>query len=157
MKELLNYLNTHSIKGPCACANSAPTHPHSTAPHEQSGPTKVDLVFFTVACNPDDPPDAATLRNLIVANAANSDLPLDLLDGAEHDFFYISKWLGDQVAALLLMGLGTLLGLWTLRTPKNLAPNRQMPRQLEISLAESGYLTIQASTSESTSHQLSGT
>lgn len=79
----------------------------------------VDLVFFKVANDPNNPADAETLRTLIKEHRGEFN-DVDLFDGNKHNYMEVGGWIGDQGLALQLMGLGAILGLWKLITPMSL-------------------------------------
>jgi hypothetical protein len=113
MEHLIDYIMKHSISGPCRCSDC--NGPIATEPSLL--PHSANLVFFDVALNRDDPPNAEVLRKLIQDNYYGINCDLDPLDGAFHDYFRVGAWIGDQGLALRLMGMGALLNLWTLMTP----------------------------------------
>jgi hypothetical protein len=110
MTKLTDFILRHTKRGECQC-----------------GKHTADLVFFKVAMI--NNPDAQTLVSLI---------PTELLDGKEHSYIEIGGILGDQGIALQLMGLGTLLGIWELVTPRKLG----FSEDIVMKLAGIGYVTV---------------
>jgi hypothetical protein len=109
------------------------------AEKEANEPTvkSADMIFFKVCAVKE--PKADELRELIKNH--KSDYPIDLFDGREHSYIEIGGFVGDQGVALLLMGLGSILGLWKLRTPRMLPG---IPEDLVQAMAGIGYVIIQA-------------
>lgn len=99
-----------------------------------------DMIFFRVRAK--NSPSADKLRELIKAHQGDHN-QVNLFDGVEHNYMELGGWIGDQGLALTLMGLGCLLGLWQLLTPRTmLGPFLQdaMVKQM----AGAGFLSIQA-------------
>ena len=65
---------------------------------------------------------------------------VDVFDGQEHGYMELGGWIGDQGLAMMLMGLGAVLGLWRLTTPKMLG----LPNDLVMLMAGAGMITIQS-------------
>lgn len=118
MTALRNYVLSHAVK--CTPAEGA------------------DVVFFAVKELADA--TAAGLREVVTAHRSNGDVP-DLFDGREHSYIEIGAWLDDQGLALVLMGLGARLGLWTLLTPRNMLTADASEAQ-KLELAGQGLVTI---------------
>ena len=110
------------------------------AEKEAKDPTvkSADMIFFKVVAVKD--PKADELRELI-KNHQSEYGPIDLFDGKEHSYIEIGGFIGDQGAALLLMALGSILGLWKLMTPRMLPG---IPEDMVQSMAGIGYITIQS-------------
>jgi len=129
MEKLQQYVIEHTIRGACQCGQCI----DKTTDEQPKGHT-ADLVFFQVA-NKDG--DAVELRKLI--DAANGEFnDVNLFDGQEHGYMEIGGWIGDQGLAMQLMGLGSILGLWQLLTPKIFGMDGDMAMQL----AGMGMITI---------------
>lgn len=98
-----------------------------------------DVAFFSVGANAEV--NAEQLREMLDQHV----LPvgLNLFDGQEHGYIEIGAIIGDQGMALRLMGLGSVLGLWQLLTPKSVLgmDNRSDQGQ---QMAGMGMLTIVA-------------
>jgi hypothetical protein len=109
-------------------------------PREASGPAAVDVVHFKVVGASDA--DAETLRTL-VANHVGEFAGVNVFDGDEHDYIELGAWLGSQRHALMLIGLGTQLGLWTLLSPKTML-GEHVDGELEQQLAGQGLISLQA-------------
>ena len=113
LADLATYVRDHAERGTCRCGKCC-DHPGGD---DQPTGHSADLVFFLVAAR--DGADADSLRRLVAAAAGPGAFgSLDPLDGREHGYIEVGGWIGDQGAALMLMGLGTVLGLWTLMTPE---------------------------------------
>lgn len=107
----------------------------------QSGqPADADVIFFGVKKGPN-----ATAEGLRAAMAAHSGefCNCNPLDGQEHSYLELGGWVGDQGSALILMGLGTALGLWRLLTPKTVLGD-DAPADLVQEMAGAGYVSVQA-------------
>lgn len=141
MSTLSEFVLKHSIRGSCQCRYCAGKQ---EAVKISNGHT-ADLVFFEVAATGN--PDADELRRLVDENG----LPgYDLFDGHEHSFIEIGGYIEDQGVGLRLMGLGTLLGLWKLLTPKNVMGDT-IDKEMCMKMAETGLVTIQAEKTNATS------
>lgn len=126
---LYDYVSAHTIRGACTCGKccDAPADPEG---HQPDGHT-ADLVFFKVAAKGADKEEFVSL--------ARRDYP-HWFDGKEHSYLEIGGDVGDQGAALMTMGLGSLLGAWKLMTPRMLP----IPEDLQMQMAGMGMVTIQA-------------
>ena len=131
--ELIKYIDSHVERGDCQCGKCIDA---SVNPKQPNGHT-ADLVFFKVKTKSN--PDKEVLKKLISEHAGSFN-SCDLLDGKEHSYIEIGGWIGDQGEALMLMGLGELVGLWKLLTPNLFG---ELPRDLVMQMAESGLVTIQ--------------
>ena len=96
----------------------------------------IDMVFFRVSVAGE--PDAETLRELVRGCRVGYFANVDPWDGQEHSYLELGGWIGDQGLALSLMGLGHLLGLWKVMTPRML----DLPDDLVLRMAESGMVLI---------------
>ena len=96
----------------------------------------VDMVFFKVSAK--NNPEETKLRQLIEDNIKGEVVDLDPWDGKEHSYLEVGGWIGDQGLALTLMGLGSILGLWKLMTPKMLP----LPDELVMQMAGKGMISI---------------
>ena len=137
MPELQEYVVSHVVRGDCTCGKCVDAKKHPVQP---SGHT-ANLVFFKVVA--DNNPDAAKLKELIKASVAGSHCNVDVFDGAEHNYMELGGWIGDQGVALMLMGLGDLLGLWKLLTPVNML-RLEADDPLCQQMAGMGMITIKA-------------
>lgn len=54
----------------------------------------------------------------------------------------IGGFVGDQGLAMMLMGLGSILGLWKLLTPRTVL-GADIPEELAQQMAGSGLLSVQ--------------
>lgn len=134
MSALMDYVINHTERGACLCGQciDAPPDPEN---HQPQGHT-VDLFFFEVAKR--NNPSADTLRQLIKEHKGEF-INVDPLDGNEHNYIELGAWIGDQGLAIELMGLGELLGLWRVFTPKKLP---FLPQELQQQMARSGMVTM---------------
>lgn len=132
MDELRQYIFNHVARSACRCGKCVTNGPESLPGHT------CDMVFFQVSAV--DDPDPAELERLIRANVRGNHCDVDLFDGNEHGYQELGGWIGDQGLALVLMGLGDLLGLWKCLTPLNMLPG--IDKELAMQMAGAGYLTI---------------
>lgn len=135
MFALQQYVASHAERGTCRCGkcDDCPTKDKQPSGHT------IDLCFFEVSARHD--PDAKTLRAMVASLRGGVFCQLDLLDGKEHSYIEVGGWIGDQGTALMLMGLGAILGLWRVIQPK-MMPG--IPSDLVMRMAGMGYITIQA-------------
>ncbi len=103
--KLWQYVREHTNRGECKCGRCIDA---ALDPKQPYGHT-ADLVFFEVSKTEDA--DVDTFANLVEAEFPH------WLDGNEHSYMQMGGEIGDQGMALQTMGLGALLGLWTLITP----------------------------------------
>jgi len=140
MQALVDYIVDHSIRGACNCGQCVPPAktviPIPPIPAAHSA----NLVFFPVALNQDSPPSMEALVKLIQNNYHGINDSLNPLDGAFHSFFEIGSWIGDQALALRLIGMGTLLNIWTLLTPYSEFPD--IDDEEALRLATNGFIII---------------
>ncbi len=132
MEELQHYVANHTARSACRCGQCVTNGPGSLPGHT------FDMVFFEVSTF--DGPDVAELERLVRANVKGCHCDVDLLDGKEHNFMEVGGWIGDQGLALMLMGLGHLVGLWKCLTPANMLPD--IDKGMAMQLAGSGMITI---------------
>jgi hypothetical protein len=139
MDNLRQYVSENAYCGACMCGRciDAPENPEQ---HQPEGHT-VDMIFFKVAANPKA--DKEVLRELVQKNPKGSHCDIDLFDGKEHSYMEIGGWIGDQGLALMLMGLGSILGLWELMTPVTML-RLKSDDPLTKQMAEMGMVSIQA-------------
>jgi hypothetical protein len=144
LKDVIEYVTAHADRGPCRCGRcSGPPDPEDKQP---AGHT-VNLVFFEVSAK--DNPDAETFRQLVIENKEGAYTDVDLFDGREHNYIELGGWIGDQGLAMMLMGLGTNLGLWKLLSPYTIL-GEDTPVALAMQAAGQGLLAIQAEQKEAT-------
>jgi len=131
MNELIDYVQAHAIRGTCTCGECI-DHPGTAS--QPTGHT-ADLVFFKVANNGGI---ADELRQLVASVNDGAFCSVDVFDGKEHGYMELGGWIGDQGLAMMLMGLGAVLGIWVLLTPKTLGLSDDMALQM----AGMGMVTI---------------
>jgi len=119
---LIDYVRKHTLIG-------------TGTPSE--GTVFADMMFLKVIA--DGAPNKEELIELIKANKGEF-CELDLLNGEEHSYINIGAWIGDQQDALLLMGLGSLLGMFELLTPEKLMPF--LPQDLKNQMAGMGMVSV---------------
>lgn len=94
-----------------------------------------DMIFFKVCLK--STPDSETLRQLFI----NNDFLNNMVDGQEHNYIEVGAWVGDQGIGLMLMGAGSLLKLWDLRTPRTMLPPG-LSDDLVMQMAGQGMVAI---------------
>lgn len=133
LRELAEYVKSHAVRGTCCCGQCA-DHPGTD---EQPKGHTADLVFFQVANRGGN---ADELRALVEAVKDGEFCSVDVFDGNDHGYMELGAWIGDQGLAMMLMGLGSVLGIWKLITPKMLG----VPEAMAMQLAQGGMVLIQA-------------
>lgn len=129
---IADYVLSHTERGECRCGKcvdrgDAPDPPGHTA----------DVFFFPVASSGD--PSADTFRALTASHGGEF-ASVDPFDGKEHSYIELGGWIGDQGLALRYMGLGALLGVFQLLTPKMLPISAELQQQM----AGMGMVSIQS-------------
>lgn len=139
MNALHDFIRDHAVWGPCCCGRciDAPANPNNCQP---TGHT-ADLVFFKVAAKPGT--DAAELVRLVSEHKKGIYGDAEIFDGVEHNYLELGSWIGDQGIALRLMGLGAVLGIWKLLTPRIVFGNL-ITEELVQNMARQGWVSIQA-------------
>lgn len=130
----------YTIRGKCQCGRCLP---HTDELPENIKHT-VNNGFFDVALNPEiDNPNADMVKQLCTNHKPSFGPNIDLFDGEEHSYIEIGGWLGDQGLALMLMGLGAILGMWELLTPDTILGDT-ISQALKQQMAGMGMVTIKA-------------
>lgn len=139
MKALRDYVMMYAERGACKCGRccDAPPNPEQ---HQPTGHT-ADVIFFEVSARPGA--DAETLRALLRENFRGEYGDVNVFDGSDHSYMELGGWIGDQGLALMLMGLGAVLGVWKLLTPKTLLGN-SAPKDIVQGLAGQGFVLVRA-------------
>lgn len=130
---LAQYIQHNFERGPCTCGKCIDVE-------EKDQPTghTANVIFFKVRAK--NSANAETLRGLIT-NHDGIYADVDLFDGEEHGYIELGGWLGDQGLALMLIGGGSLLGLWDLLTPRTVFGSA-LPEESIKDLAGRGYVTL---------------
>ncbi|MEO8299948.1 MAG: hypothetical protein ABI574_19320 [Burkholderiales bacterium] len=119
--KLIDYLRSNAIR--CAAADA-----------------DADVIFFGVRKGPEANADA--LKAAMKGHKGEF-CDVDPLDGREHSYLELGGWVGDQGAALELIGLGAALGAWKLRTPKTMLGDLCPPEMVQ-QMAGMGMVSMQA-------------
>ena len=130
MNGLVDYVSTKAIRGACKCGRCIDASPHPET--QQPNGHTVNLTFFEVASRGGD---KAELLALVRAEHP------ELLDGAEHNYLEVGGKLGDQGLALMLIGLGHVLGAWKALSPHTMLPDGD--DDLKIQMAGMGMVSLQ--------------
>lgn len=134
MSDLVSYIENHVERGSCQCGKCFPEESKQPDGHT------ADVAFFKVKAL--NEPKAEELKSLIASHPGVF-TDANLLDGQEHNYQEIGGWIGDQGLALMLMGLGELVGLWKLLTPRSMLGN-EIPDDLVQQMAGAGFVAIQS-------------
>jgi hypothetical protein len=67
----------------------------------------------------------------------------DPLDGEEHNYLELGGWIGDQGLALQYMGLGVLLGVFKLLSPRTMLGDL-ITEEMGREMVGTGMLSIQS-------------
>ncbi len=150
MQELIEYIKKHVERGACTCGRcmDAPAKPETKQPVGHTA----DLIFFKVKAV--NEPNAEEFKRLVMAHALQGSFGggLNLFDDHEHSYIEIGGWIGDQGYALMLMGLGALLGAWDLFTPRVLIPELADDDPLMRTMVGQGFIIIQSKTKGGEQH-----
>jgi hypothetical protein len=111
MKELIDYILAHTVRGECKCGQCADV---GNKP-DPNGHT-ANLVFFKVATR--DNPERQRFEELTRAHENGEFSNVNPFDGKEHNYIELGAWIGDQGLAMQYMGLGVLLGSFNLLSPQ---------------------------------------
>lgn len=133
LNALFKYLYAHIVRGPCCCGRCVDSvkDPEKKQPEGHTA----ELVFFKVSAF--ENPKANELKHLLLMAGLKK-----YFDNAEHSYLEIGADLGSQDVALQLMGLGQLLGLWSLNTPCSIL-GLKADDAMAKEMAGLGYITIQ--------------
>ena len=136
MEKLLEFIAEHSTRSTCTCGKciDASGNPKDVQPEGHT----IDMEFFKVSLK--NKPKAKVLHKLIEDNPSGAFADIDLFDGKDHNFMEINRWIGDKNNAIILMGMGDLLGLWEAFTPTKLG----VPPLLAKELAGQGLVFIKS-------------
>lgn len=133
--KLDHYVRTHARRGACLCGLcfDGPENPEEAQP---TGHT-IDLTFFKVAKNEDDPGSKEEFLGLVQEEYPH------WLNGEEYTYLTMGGDMGDPGIALMTIGYGDLLGAWKARSPDTELPF--LPSELKQHMAGSGMVTAQFS------------
>lgn len=136
MSNLSEYITAYSQRGACTCGRCA----DAVANPEKKQPAGhvADMIFFKVSAK--EGASAGTLKTLLREHEGEF-AQCNMLDDKEHSYIEVGAWIGDQGLALQLMGLGVLLGLWKLRTPRTML-GQETPEQMVKLMAGAGMVCV---------------
>ena len=137
MQELIDYVHANVERGPCCCGKCIDrvAEPETKQPQGHTA----EMVFFKVSAK--STADVNKFTELVKKNINGSFCNVDLFDGKEHGYMEIGGWIGDQGTALMFMGLGTVLGLWKLMTPRTILGDT-LPDDLGGKMAGAGLISV---------------
>lgn len=121
LQELVDFIKFHTVKTPPYIPGCADVH------------------FFGVRLV--SRPCPIKLTQLIEKNNKGDFATVNLFDENEHGYIELGAWIGSQEIALRLMGMGKLLGLWSLMTPGSEMPF--LSPEMQDEAAGQGLITIQ--------------
>jgi hypothetical protein len=144
VNKLALYVSEFAERGACTCGKcfDGPENPEA---HQPTGPHTSDLFFFKVQAT--EGADAETLKALVKEHRGEF-CEVDPFDGRGHDYMELGGWIGDQGLALMMMGLGEVLGLWKVSSPNTFGD--LIPDDMKGQLAGMGMVTITAEAEEAT-------
>jgi len=135
MTELCQYVREHVERGECKCGRCSDVgNKPDPASHT------ADLIFFQTALR--GQPTRDQFERLTREHRSEFGDGCDPLDGLEHSYLELGSWIGDQGMALEYMGLGHLLGVFDLLTPRTMFPG--VEDEVALELAGRGYLMVKA-------------
>lgn len=141
MDNLAKYVIEHCARGACTCGRCI------DAPAEKFQPDghTADVQFFKVVLKNGSLTDAdkeIMKKDFIqlIKNHRGVYKDINLFSGDEYNFVEIGGWIGDQSLALMLMGMGELLGIWKVTTPDRIA--HEYSEDTRRMLAEAGFILI---------------
>jgi len=137
-ESLMDYVRAHTDRGQCQCGLCIDFDPSDDP--ERLGEHTVNMTFFKMVAK--DSPDADKLRELINNHKPTFTGEINLFDGKEHNYIELGAWIGDQGAAIALIGLGKILGLWSALTPDSIMPD--LPDDLKMKMAQGGMVALQS-------------
>ena len=112
---------------------------HSNSITCQPEDAEANVIFFGVRKGPEATSDA--LKSAMASHEGVF-CNINPLDGEEHSYLELGGWVGDQEAALLLIGLGATLGIWKLLTPYTVMGDMCTPAMAKA-LAGMGMVCMQ--------------
>lgn len=141
---LVKYIVENCIRCACTCGKYIDTVDNKFQPDGHT----VDVQFFKVTLKNSngsrltDADKDIIKKDLIqlIKNHVGIHKDIDILDGNEHDLIEIGGWIGSHSAALMLMGMGELLGMWNVVTPNRIASD--FSEETRKMLADAGFITI---------------
>jgi hypothetical protein len=139
MNGLVKYVIENTIRGECQCGKCIDKGDKP----DPIGHT-ADMIFFKVALQ--DIPDKEKFVEL-TKNHKGIFCECNPFDGNEHNYIELGGWIGDQGLAMQYMGLGTLLGVFELRSPITML-GLKSDDPIVMQMVGIGYLTIEAKKEE---------
>ena len=131
--DLIEYVQKHTARGECKCGRCIDKGNKSDPEGHVA-----DLMFFKISAK--DEPTAEEFTKLAKAHQGEFE-KVDPFDGEEHSYLQLGAWIGDQGLAMQFMGLGHLLGVFDLLTPRTMLPP-DVADEMGMQLAESGMVTV---------------
>lgn len=131
----MDFVSKYVLRGACKCGKcfDAPSNPQE----KQPGGHTVDLTFFKVALA--EEADKQEFEKIV-----RSEFP-QYFDGKEHSYLEVGGDIGDQDAALMLIGAGHLFGIWQALSPSTMMPF--LDEQMKQQMAGMGMVSLKAQVS----------
>ena len=139
MSGLADFVIAHAERGECRCGRCIDAGDSNDQPEGHTA----DVFMFNVTTRND--PDSEVFTRLARDHVGDF-CEVDVFDGRNHSYVELGAWIGDQGIALMFMGMGSLLGVFTLMTPRMLP----IPEDLQSEMAGMGMITVSATTSTET-------
>lgn len=118
MNELIRYIQEHTARGECQCGKCIDKAPDRPAPEHS-----VDVFFFWVSAV------GEPTKEELLAHLTRAYPDLERLKGGP-SYIELGGVLGDQGLALQLIGLGALVKLWPVITPKTMRVTGPLAQEL---------------------------
>lgn len=141
--DLQEFVSTYSDRGQCKCGRCIDVVADAPSPN---GTHTANLEFFEVCLKGE--PKKEKFEALVKAHKGVYG-DCDLFDGKEHNYMELGGWIGDQGLALMMMGMGSLLGVWSLMTPSKMLGD-SIPAEMKMQMAGMGMVTVKAHGSAAT-------
>ena len=131
---LAEYVLNHSRRGECRCGSCSDVG-NKPDPVGHAA----DMIFFPVVGT-----NSPIVEEFVTRTKAHVGefCEVNPLDGQEHSYLELGGWLGDQGLALQYMGLGTVLGVFDLLTPRTLFPPDMVSEDQIMKMATNGVVAV---------------
>jgi len=137
MKELIDYVLQHTIRGACTCGRCIDSVPNPED-HQPKERHMIDMTFFKVAKT-----DGANKEQFLAL--VEKHIP-KVMDGREYSYMELGPDLGNQEVAIRFIALGSLLDAWAALVPEEVLPF--LEKELKLLMAGQGMLALQAERKE---------
>lgn len=140
-KDIIDFAMKYTKRDACKCGQCIDAGADAALTVDEHN---ADMVFFKVSKDSHDG-KMPTKEEFLELLGEHKGVFCDVnpLDGDEHGYMELGGFFGDQQQALLIMGLGKLLGVWELLTPKNMLKGL-VDDAAAMQLAQHGMVTIRS-------------